>query len=49
MVSGFLTMNKASDFLLRALEAVSSCECMDGCENCELLALPFETDINQRR
>ena len=26
----------ASDFLLRALEAVSSCDCLEGCENCEL-------------
>jgi len=24
----------ASDFLLRALEAVSSCNCSEGCENC---------------
>lgn len=26
----------ASDFLFRALEAVSSCDCLEGCENCEL-------------
>ncbi|KAH9060057.1 P-loop containing nucleoside triphosphate hydrolase protein [Lactarius vividus] len=26
----------ASDFLIRALEAVTSCDCVEGCENCEL-------------
>lgn len=41
----FLTMDKASEFLLRALEAVSSCECMDGCENCEPLAYPLKRSL----
>ena len=35
------TIDKASDLLFRALEAVSSCDCAyeEGCENCELSLL----------
>ncbi|KAI9446647.1 P-loop containing nucleoside triphosphate hydrolase protein [Lactarius indigo] len=29
----------ASDFLIRALEAVTSCDCLEGCENCVLSGL----------
>lgn len=32
----YLTIDKASDFLFRALEAVNSCDCEDGCDNCEI-------------
>lgn len=38
--------DKASDLLFRALETVSSCDCVDegGCENCELSLLHLFED-----
>jgi hypothetical protein len=38
-------MDKASDFLYRALEAVSSCDCVEGCENCEVPRLALQMAI----
>jgi ATP-dependent helicase YprA (DUF1998 family) len=31
----------ASDLLIRALESVKSCDCGDGCEDCELAGSKF--------
>ncbi|KAF8275225.1 DEAD/H helicase [Lactarius quietus] len=40
----------ASEFFFRALEAVSSCDCLEGCENCILSSLCKEgNDVRSKR